>query len=484
MSLYGVNVHDSSENTLLRLGDEVRIIGLILKFLLLLVVVVITGVAGWLYAAPPALIRVGTAYSAKMVCSNHFLAGRDAQQVLTVDVQAPGHPLLRYITVDVDDESGVVSAKLLGFFGESKALHRKGAGCSSVPDGNITTVSALPVVTIPRPEPDMQALWPLGERVELSQNAALAAALDDPELQGEGMRAIVVAQNGRILGERYGEGFSAETPLLGWSMTKTVTAAIIGTLVGEGRLSLDQDDLFEEWETDERGEITISDLMAMSSGLEFNEDYGDVTDVTRMLFLEPDMVSFAANKPQAEPRGTVFSYSSGTTNLLSDVWQDAFANQAEAMNWPRKTLFGPLRMTSAVLETDSRGTFVGSSYLYATGRDWARFGEFLRNDGVWEGKQILPEGFAQWMREEAPASNGVYGRGQLWLKGPGRDEPGVAGDASLDLPEDAFWLRGHDGQSVIVIPSQGLVIVRLGLTPSNRNYRPQTLVRAVIDAVQ
>src|SRR5690606_5335053 len=130
-------------------------------------------------------------------------------------------------------------------------------------------------------------------------------------------RAVVVVKDGRIVGERYGEGFSAETPLLGWSMTKTVTAAIIGTLVGEGRLSLDQDELFEGWLADERAQITIADLMAMSSGLEFNEDYGDVTDVTRMLYLEPDMAGFASDKPLAGPRGATFSYSSGTTLLLS-----------------------------------------------------------------------------------------------------------------------------------------------------------------------
>jgi CubicO group peptidase (beta-lactamase class C family) len=256
-------------------------------------------------------------------------------------------------------------------------------------------------------------------------------------------------------------------------MTKTVTAAIVGTLVRDGRLALDQDGLFEGWNGDERGSITVADLMAMSSGLAFNEDYGDVTDVTRMLYLESDMAGFAADKPLAGRRGETFSYSSGTSVMLSRIWQDTFAGQEEALAWPRAALFSPLGMTSAVLETDATGTFVGSSYLYATGRDWARFGELLRNDGVWNGEQVLPEGFVAWMREAAPASGGLYGRGQLWLSGPGDD------DSGFGLPADTFWLRGHDGQTLTVIPSRRLVVVRLGLTPSRLGYRPQTMVAAL-----
>jgi CubicO group peptidase (beta-lactamase class C family) len=447
-----------------------RIVARVAKWLVALVAVAVLGVALWLAVAPPALIRVATAYSAKIVCSNQFIAGRDGQKVLALDVQAPGHPILRYITVDVDNARRTVSAKLLGLFGEGRAVHRQGLGCSSIPHG--AEAPAVPFAREPD-APTMAALWPAGERVEPPRDEALAAILDDPKMTGPGMRAVVVAHDGRIVGERYGEGFKAETPLLGWSMTKTVTAAIVGTLVRDGRLALDQDGLFEGWNGDERGSITVADLMAMSSGLAFNEDYGDVTDVTRMLYLESDMAGFAADKPLAGRRGETFSYSSGTSVMLSRIWQDTFAGQEEALAWPRAALFSPLGMTSAVLETDATGTFVGSSYLYATGRDWARFGELLRNDGVWNGEQVLPEGFVAWMREAAPASGGLYGRGQLWLSGPGDD------DSGFGLPADTFWLRGHDGQTLTVIPSRRLVVVRLGLTPSRLGYRPQTMVAAL-----
>lgn len=448
-----------------------RMLGKILKWFLVALVAAVVVAGGWLFVAPPDLIRVATAYSAKMVCSNIFLAGRDPQSVLAVDVQAPGHPVLEYVTVKVDDASGTVSASLLGLFGESRAVHRPGAGCSSLPSGHELT--SMPAVASGA-DADTTNIWPVGNAVESTQDSQTAAILDDLSMTGTGMRAVVVVHDGRIVAERYGEGFSAETPLLGWSMTKTVTAAIIGTLVADERMSVEQDELFEEWTGDDRAAITVADLMAMSSGLEFNEDYGDVTDVTRMLYLQPDMASFASEKPLAGPIGGTFNYSSGTTVLLSRIWQDAFDDPAAALAWPQDALFGPLGMTSAVLEADARGTYVGSSYLYATARDWVRFGEFLRLDGVWKGRQILPAGYVDWMREEASASEGAYARGQLWLQGPGEQ-----GNASQGVPEDAFWLRGHDGQSIAIVPSRNLVVLRMGLTPSKLAYRPQRLVAAL-----
>ena len=140
-------------------------------------------------------------------------------------------------------------------------------------------------------------------------------------------------------------------------------------------------------------------------------------------------------------------------------------------------------MTSAVLEPDAHGTFVGSSYLYATARDWARFGQFMLQDGVWNGAKILPDGFVAWMREEAPASKGQYGKGQVWLYGPEGDTPaGKDPDIGFDLPDDTYWFEGHDGQSVAVIPSKKLVVVRMGLTPFKLAYKPQGLVSAMVKA--
>lgn len=452
----------------------------IVKWLIGLIVVVVAALLAWLYVAPPELIRVGSGYSAKIVCSNVFIAGRDPDEVLAVDVQAPGHPLLRLMRVSVDKNRGTVSAGLLGFLGKSEAVSRDGLGCASVPDGDVgkarrTTIHVEP----PAAQPDVP--WPQGERVDASQDPVVVKLLDDAALTGAGMRAVVVVKNGRIVAERYGDGFSARTPLLGWSMTKTVNAAIIGTLVKDGRMAVDSKGLFAPWKADGRAAISLADMMAMSSGLAFNEDYGDVADVTRMLYLEPDMAGFAEAKPLAAEVGKVFSYSSGTAVMLSRLWQDAIGDKAKALAWPRTALFAPLGMHSAVLETDEQGTFVGSSYLYATAHDWARFGQFLLQGGVWNGNQLLPAGFVDWMREPAPASK-VYGKGQLWLEAPGDEENPGAGAAS-GLPTDTYWMEGHDGQTVAIIPSEQLVVVRLGLTPAKLGYRPQTMVGALVKAL-
>lgn len=465
-----------------RAAKRMRILGTIVKWLLVLLVAAVAGLAGWLFLAPPALIRVASGYTAKMVCSNVFLAGRDAAEVLKVDVQAPGHPILGYLSVDVDPSAGTAKAALFGLFGPGLAVHRQGLGCASVPSGDRATLAALSAT--PGSDAARPGLWPEGDGVEASRAADLGAILDDAALTGPGLRAVVVVKDGRIVGERYGEGFDATSPLLGWSMTKTVNAAIVGTLVREGQLSLDQDGLFPGW-TDERARIRLSDLMGMQSGLSFNEDYGDVTDVTRMLYLEPDMAGFAAARPLAGPPGTVFSYSSGTAVLLSRLWQDALGEPQAAMDWPREALFDPLGMESAVLETDAAGSFVGSSYLYATARDWARFGLFMLGDGTAAGRQVVPAGFLAWMRQPAPASNGEYGNGQLWLHGPQGGTPdGEDPDAGFDLPADAVWALGHDGQSMAMIPSKGLVVLRLGLTPSKLGWKSQALVEAVVRALE
>ncbi|BCH01436.1 6-aminohexanoate-dimer hydrolase [Mesorhizobium sp. 131-2-5] len=457
-----------------------RFVVKIVKWLLGLIVLAVAALFAWLYIAPPELIRVGSGYSAKIVCSNVFIAGRDANEVLAVDVQAPGHPLLRLMRVSVDKNRGTVSAGLLGFLGKSEAVSRDGLGCASIPDGDVGKARRTTVHVEPSPT-SQDTLWPEGERVEASQDPVIAKLLDDAALTGSGMRAVVVVKNGRVVAERYGDGFSAKTPLLGWSMTKTVNAAIVGTLVKDGKMAVGNKGLFAPWKADGRAAISLADMMAMSSGLEFNEDYGDVADVTRMLYLEPDMAGFAESKPLAGEVGKVFSYSSGTAVMLSRLWQDAIGDKAKALTWPRTALFGPLGMHSAVLETDEQGTFVGSSYLYATAHDWARFGQFLLQGGVWNGNQVLPTGFVDWMREPAPASK-VYGKGQLWIEAPGDEENPGAGVAA-GLPKDTYWMEGHDGQTVAIIPSEQLVIARLGLTPAKVGYRPQTMVGALVKAL-
>jgi CubicO group peptidase (beta-lactamase class C family) len=457
----------------------------LMKWVLRLFVLAVAAGGMWLYISPPDLIRVAAGYSAKMVCSNVFIAGRDAGQVLADDVQAPGHPFLKYVRVSVDEKAGTVSAGLAGVFGKGLAVFRPGLGCASVPDGKVAGAKAVALKQVEPQAANGDQPWPVGDQVAASQDPAIAAVLDDPAMAGPGMRAILVAQNGRIVAERYGEGFDGKTPLLGWSMTKTVNAAILGTLVRDGKLALTKAGLFPEWNTDNRAAITVADLMAMASGLGFDEDYGDVTDVTRMLYLQPDMAAFARDKPLAGQTGKTFSYSSGTAVLLSRIWQDALGRSDAALGYPRSALFDPLNMASATLEADEAGTFSGSSYLYANARDWARFAQMLLDNGMANGAQILPPEFVTMMQEPVTASDAgfgaQYGKGQVWLKGPSGTTPETQDrDLGFVLPADAYWMLGHDGQSICIIPSKKMIVLRMGLTPSKLNYKPQALVQRLV----
>ncbi len=438
---------------------------------------VLAGGTIYLLLAPPELLRVADGYAAKIVCSNVFVAGRDAEATLATDVQAPGHPLLRLVRVRVDRDEGVVTARLLGLFATGIAIHRPGLGCTTVPDGDIAAARrmALPEPTVPLAPGE--AMWPAGARVETAATPAIADIFATPALIGPDMRAVVVVKNGKLLAEAYGPGFDSGTPLLGWSMTKTVNAALLARAMAAAGKGLDAAGLFPQWAGDERAGIRVADLMAMTGGLAFDEEYGDVSDVNRMLFLEPDMAAFAAARPAVAAPGRLFNYSSGTAVLLSRLWMSWLGDEAGALAYPRTALFDPLGMASAVLEADAAGTLVGSSYMYATARDWARFGLFLLQDGVWNGERLLPEGFVALMR----ASNGKpggYSQAQSWVLGPRESD----GAAPAGLPPDTFWMAGHDGQSVAIIPSAGLVVVRLGLTPSALGYGPEALVRAILDA--
>jgi CubicO group peptidase (beta-lactamase class C family) len=453
----------------------------IFRALLLLMLLVFVGLCGWLYARPPELLLVGTSYSAKIVCSNRFIAGRDPGEILSIDVQAPGHPLLKFVSAVVNEEEKAVTAHIFGFFAGATSVYREGLGCTNLPRGyEASALAGLPPAPAPLPKPGSEP-WPDGDGpLEASDmTAKLDPILADTALTGPNMRAVVVIKDGRLLDEVYGAGFTKDTPLLGWSMTKTVNAAIAGRLMAEGRLGFDDRNLLPEWAGDSRKDIRLADLMGMESGLRFNEDYGDVSDVTRMLYLSADMAGFSAGQPAEAAPATVFNYSTGTSVLISRIWMNRFDDPSEAMAYPGRALFGPLGMASAVLETDVAGTYVGGSYLYATARDWAKFAELLRRDGEWKGTRLLSEDFMRRLKSGTASSKGLYTGAQAWRSGPD-DKPSSA----HGLPEDTIWMQGHDGQTIAIIPSEGLIVLRMGLTPSKLGYVPQPLVKAVLAALK
>jgi CubicO group peptidase (beta-lactamase class C family) len=452
-----------------------RVSKLLFKLLAAIVLLGILGLSGWLTFSPPDGLLSASAYAAKMVCSNVFIAKRNADAVVGTDVEFALPRVVKRMKINVDTANQRVEAAYLGLFARRYAQYEEGRGCTLVSKDEIPDRAAAP----PLPPAPPDALWPAGERVQLSDDKRLLAALNDSVLRGPGMRAIVVVHDGRIVGETYGEGFNASTPLLGWSMTKTVNAALVGMAIKDGKLSLDQKNLFPQWAGDARAEISVADLLAMTSGLEWNEDRSIPpfveSDPGHLENLEKDAAAFAGDRALVAPPGTKFNYSGGSSVLLARLWQNAIG--AEARAYPQERLFKPLGMTSAVLESDPSGTFLGEAFLYANAHDWARFGEFLRLGGEWNGEQLLPRGFVDYMRSPVPVSDEehgpVYGRGSVWL----------ARGEGFNLPADTFMMQGHLRQVITIIPSRKLVILRMGLTREDIGYSVAKLLYAIVAAL-
>ncbi|MDF8332913.1 serine hydrolase domain-containing protein [Novosphingobium cyanobacteriorum] len=289
-------------------------------------------------------------------------------------------------------------------------------------------------------------------------------------------RAVIVMRDGRIVAERYAPGYHENTRFVSWSMAKTITGVMTGMLVSDGRLRLDETAPVPEWQRpgDPRGEITLRQLLQMRSGLRHVEA-GDPpyrSDEVRMLFLDgrDDMARYAESQPlQFEP-GQKWVYSSNTSVILADLAArvlspepDPESRRRAVADYLRTRLFGPLGMKSMVPEFDAAGTLIGGSLIHGTARDWARFGEFLRNKGAVRGAQIIPRQWIEFMTTPSPREK-QYGA-QVWLnRPPTSGKPSLFPDRG---PSDLFACEGHLGQYVIVSPTQHLVVVRLGMTPED-----------------
>ena len=435
------------------------------------IVVALLILAGSVYLTRVASILA--AYKAKMLCSEVFVAGRDlevVQQELEVDDLAP----LRYVSTSLDRGARRVTSSFAGIIAKD-AFYRDSRGCA-VRFGRDIVKEIAPHLTS-HTSRDV-SITTSTERLR----AVLDRAFTEPNPQRpRRTRAVVVVHNGEIVAERYAPGFTAETPLIGWSMTKTVTNALVGILVKAGRLSVDKQVPISEWATDgdPRRQITLDHLLHMSSGLRFDESaWNPLSDVTVMLLGRPDAGLYAAQKNLATTPGTVWQYSSGTTNIISRVIRRVINDDVSYIAFPRQALFDRIGMTHAVLEADDDGTFVGSSFMYATARDWARLGMLYVNDGVWEGQRILPEGWVAYTRTPAPADPQKRYGGHVWLK--------VAAEYSggAELPADAFHAIGHAGQFVTMIPSAHLVVVRLGLTRYPDAWDHTAFVRDVLEVIE
>lgn len=400
-----------------------------------------------LYLTQGPMLQVATAYAAKCGCTNVYAADRNVTEIKQTDLN---YSLLKYASLAVDTSTHSVTASLVGL-SSSTAVWKEGFGCLLL-DGSDDYHITYPSAVLHTDKPSNA--WSI-ERC--AQSLAIQRVVDrymDEQWQS---RAIIVARQSDILGEAYASGITQETPLLGWSLTKTIANALVGIMVQDSLLALDQDDLFVAWQDDDRATITLDQLMRMTSGLQWREQYSQVSPATDMLFKTENIFSLALQqKAQSDP-GSGWTYSSGTSNLLSGLIRQTINNDSTYWQMPKERLFRPLGMSSAFIEPDESGHFILSSYGYATARDWARFGLLYLNDGVVDGIRILPQGWIAYSTSLTPSSASKYGA-HLWVNHKQLSYPSA--------PADLFAAQGYQGQYVFVIPSLDLVVVRIGLSSS------------------
>lgn len=458
------------------------------KIILRSLLLVFLFLLGWgiyfLYNALP----IASGFGAKILCSGVFVSGRNPDEVIRQDLSTWPFNILSY-EFNLKDSSATSSC--LGMF-KRKAIYRHGLGATIISELTETDIrnQKFNVDSAAAPVSD-SIQWMAADTLKefippFVNRTKLEAALDYVFNETDSSkpiktRAVLVLYEGKIVAERYAPGFTRNSRLMGWSMTKSITGALVGILVKKGMLKVDAPAPVPEWSgnNDPRHKITLKNLLQQSSGLNFYEEYAKPADANRMLSQKADMGAFAASKDLKNEPGTKFYYSSGTSNILARIIRQQLRPE-EYYNFPYKELFRKCGMYSMLLEPDASGTFVGSSLSYATARDWARLGMFFMNDGVaGDNERLLPEG---WMKAAVtPAGStekGEYGY-QLWLNAGRKGEPGDRMFPSA--PTDLFYAAGYEGQHIFMIPSKKLLIVRLGLTQGTR-YDADGFLQRVLSA--
>lgn len=445
-----------------------------LKITLGVIVVILIG--GGFYMNP--LLPIITGYAAKNISSGVLVANRTQESMEKTDLN---FSFIKYVNNKIDVENKEVESSFL--WHTSKTVFVDGYGCvlvndattSDIKNHNYTNVEIIPVNadTIPWPMGDFVAdTIPANVNMDLL-NTTLDMAFADT-LPHKGTFAVTVVHKGQLVAERYKDGFSSENKFLSWSMAKSFVNAITGILVKQGKVDINKPLNIDEWQNDSRKNITLNNLMHMNSGLEWNENYGSNSDVNVMLHKIGDMGQYTLEKLAKYSTDSIWEYSSGTTNLTTLIIRRTINNDEEYYSLPRKELFNKIGMRSAIIEVDASGTFVGSSYIYATMRDYARFGLLYLNNGNWLGEQILPEDWVSYTTTESNGSDGQYGA-FFWLNLKGTDYP--------DVPFDMYCCRGHDGQFIYIIPSKELVVVRTGFSKKGQ-FDYNEFLAGIVNAVE
>jgi len=424
----------------------------------LLVFMAVTAAGFYFFVKSPIhqiYLPTATGITAKQVCSLHFISGftHDRARELYIDPLLGGAEGL----ISSKVEGNEVRSGILGILYNQRAVYREGIGCSLVHDGARFDAS----LTLPHDKPFEPLTADTVHRDNYFDpevlNSAIENAFSEPPGSGRNTLAVVVLHRGRLVAERYAEGVTPATPLHGWSMAKSLTATLAGAMIERGEITLDRQAILDEkalTEDPEKSKITLKHLLQMRAGLNLDEENAGFDPNSRMMFTKADMAAWAARQPLVQEPGEVWDYMSGNSVLAMRAIQNVLPGSvSDHIAAVRERVFKPLRMHTAILETDQAGTLQGGSYLYAAAHDWARLAQLYLDNGMAGDTRILPEGWIELVSnqpENGRQTNRYYGLG-FWL-----------GHSGID--GKAFYMSGIQGQAIYILPDHDLLVVRLGAT--------------------
>lgn len=396
-------------------------------------------------------------FSAKNVASGHFIDNRSQEIIEKSDND---FDVIGWATNEINESGNFAAASVFGLK-MRKAIYREGLGATLIDDAFDV---AKPYEIPKRRKSNNKLTFPYGDLVPKDTvfenvnytklNQVVANAFDAKGNNYKRTRSVLVIYKDKIIAEKYADGFTKNSVILGWSMTKSITGTLFGILEKQGRFDIYKPAPIAEWQNDNRKYITTNDLLHMNSGLEWDEYYDRICDATKMLFQAEDMTRSQLLKPAIFKPNAHWNYSSGTTNLLSGILRKQFKTHQEYLDFWYSALIDKIGMHSMLVETDMAGNYVGSSYGWATTRDWSKLGLLYLHKGNWNGEQLFDPSWAKYVSTPTDTSHGRYGA-QFWLN---------AGNHFPNVPRDLYYCSGFQGQMVAIIPSMDLVIVRMGLT--------------------
>jgi CubicO group peptidase (beta-lactamase class C family) len=382
-------------------------------------------------------------YAARMACTCHFIQDR---AVSSIKEQELGFSFFKYVDIDIDEEDDSATASVFGLSPRRAVLKGK-KGCVLI-QGDDDYHNAYN-----RPSIIDTFEWNFSNALTQDQKHQIDTFLyDQGSTYVKKTRSCLIVHRDSIIYESYADGFNKDIPQLGWSMTKSVTGALIGEMIEDNLLDTNQTNLFNLWK-DERSKISLSDLLHMKSGLSWHEDYTDVSPATNMLFKSENVINKVLQVGMEANPGTHFEYSSGSSNLLFGLIREKLQDDEAYFHYPYDRLFAPLGMSSAFIETDETGNYIGSSYMWATPRDWAKFGLLYLHHGQWNDSQVIDSSWVNYTFESDVVSKGEYGT-QFWHNDA---------NSLKDSPKNMIYADGFQGQRVFIFPDQDLIIVRMGL---------------------